>query len=169
MEGNSGKWRVHSTYLRGIVIVRLMLANFHTVRAVIVFSTTIIVNGTTNTNGVIHGGGELGRSEEKYRQTDENASDCQGEDNDLCTSHRTHGLAFQRIQYGDKALHGERDHKPNGEEAAQRAGEGEKPAAHLLDVDFQIDQIEPGHELADQVERVAQPERRQIVGGGKLP
>ena len=38
------------TYLRGMVIVRLMLANFHTVSAVIVLSTTIIVNGTTNTS-----------------------------------------------------------------------------------------------------------------------
>lgn len=39
-----------STYLRGIVIVRRTPANFHTVSAVKVFSTTITVNGTTNTS-----------------------------------------------------------------------------------------------------------------------
>uniref|UniRef100_A0A182SCI3 Uncharacterized protein n=1 Tax=Anopheles maculatus TaxID=74869 RepID=A0A182SCI3_9DIPT len=110
--------------------------------------------------------GVLGAGVEDVRHAVQNAEQRQTGDDSFRPPHRTPALTLQRIPDDDEALEREGHHVPNGQEAANAARIRKQLTVRLTCVDVHLEKAQPGGKQPDQIARVADTKRGQIVRRG---
>lgn len=112
--------------------------------------------------------GVLGAGVEDVRHAVYTADHRETGDDSFRPPDRTPALALERIPHDDEPLEREGHHVPDGQEAAHPARVRKQLAVRFARVDVYLEEAKPGDKQPDQVARVADAQRGQIVRGGQL-
>jgi hypothetical protein len=109
-----------------------------------------------------------GAGDDDHGQVEEEADGREHEQDRPGAGHGADRGPMQRVAHGHETLDGERHHEPHTEKTAHRRQVHDGLAEALLVVEAHVHQVEPHAEHAQQVDGVADGERRQVVARAEL-